>query len=378
MDVGPVSTLFFELAATDGGGRAGVIHTPHGDLQTPLFAPVGTQAAVKAITPEQLQQTGVTLILANAYHLYLRPGDERLAALGGLHEFMSWKGPILTDSGGFQVFSLAENRQVDSDGVTFRSHIDGSIHRLTPEKVIAIQENLGADIIMALDECAEPHDRAYNEQALARTHAWAERCLAAKTRSDQALFGIVQGGVFEDLREQSASTIGSMDFSGIAIGGLSVGESKEDMLAMLEIVEPVLPQERPRYLMGVGSPEDLVTAVARGIDMFDCVLPTRMARNHGALTRLGRLNLRNATFAEDTRPIDPDCPCYTCRTFSRAYLRHLIASREILAATLLTIHNLHTLIALTADLRQAVINGHLDQFSDQFLTNYHKHRPSES
>jgi queuine tRNA-ribosyltransferase len=378
MDVEPVSTHFFELVATDGGGRAGVIHTPHGDLQTPLFAPVGTQAAVKAITPEQLQQTGVTLILANAYHLYLRPGDERVAALGGLHKFMSWRWPILTDSGGFQVFSLAENRQVDSDGVTFRSHIDGSIHRLTPEKVIAIQENLGADIIMAFDECAEPHDRAYNEQALARTHAWAERCLVAKTRSDQALFGIVQGGIFEDLREQSASTIGSMDFPGIAIGGLSVGESKEDMLAMLEIVGSVLPQDRPRYLMGVGSPEDLVTAVARGIDMFDCVLPTRMARNHGALTRLGRLNLRNVTFAEDTRPIDPDCTCYTCRTFTRAYLRHLIASREILAATLLTIHNLHTLISLTADLRQAVINGHLDQFSDQFLANYHKHRPSES
>jgi queuine tRNA-ribosyltransferase len=373
-----VSTQFFELVATDGDGRAGVIHTPHGDLNTPLFAPVGTQAAVKAITPEQLRQTGVTLILANAYHLYLRPGDERVAALGGLHEFMSWRGPILTDSGGFQVFSLAENRQVDPDGVTFRSHIDGSIHRLTPEKVIAIQENLGADIIMAFDECTEPHDRTYNEQALARTHAWAERCLAAKTRSDQTLFGIVQGGVFEDLREQSASTIASMDFPGIAIGGLSVGESKEDTLAMLEIVGSVLPQERPRYLMGVGSPEDLVAAVALGIDMFDCVLPTRMARNHGALTRLGRLNLRNATFAEDIRPIEPDCTCYTCRTFTRAYLRHLIASREILAATLLTIHNLHTLISLTADLRQAIIDRNLDQFSDRFLANYHKHRPSES
>jgi queuine tRNA-ribosyltransferase len=373
-----VSTQLFELVATDGGGRAGVIHTPHGDLNTPLFAPVGTQAAVKAITPEQLRQTGVTLILANAYHLYLRPGDERVAALGGLHEFMSWGGPILTDSGGFQVFSLAENRQVDPDGVTFRSHIDGSIHRLTPEKVIAIQENLGADIIMAFDECTEPHDRTYNEQALARTHAWAERCLTAKTRSDQALFGIVQGGVFEDLRERSASTIASMDFPGIAIGGLSVGESKEDTLAMLEIVGSVLPRERPRYLMGVGSPEDLVAAVALGIDMFDCVLPTRMARNHGALTRLGRLNLRNATFAEDIRPIDPDCTCYTCRTFTRAYLRHLIASREILAATLLTIHNLHTLVSLTADLREAIIHRNLAQFSDRFLANYHKHRPSES
>jgi queuine tRNA-ribosyltransferase len=378
MDVGPMSASFFELLATDGGGRAGVIHTPHGDLQTPLFAPVGTQATVKAITPEQLQQIGATLVLANSYHLYLRPGDERIAALGGLHEFMAWKGPILTDSGGFQVFSLTESRQIDPDGVTFRSHIDGSTHRLTPEKVIAIQENLGADIIMAFDECTEPHDHAYNEQAMMRTHNWAERCLAAKTRSDQALFGIVQGGIFPDLREQSASTIASMGFPGIAIGGLSVGESKEDMLAMLDIVGSVLPQDRPRYLMGVGFPDDLIEAVKRGIDMFDCVLPTRMARNHTALTRLGRLNLRNATFAEDVRPIDPDCKCYTCSTFTRAYLRHLIASGEMLAATLLTIHNLHTLISLAADLRQAVIDGRLDRFSDQFLTNYHKHRSPES
>jgi queuine tRNA-ribosyltransferase len=357
MDVGPVSTSFFELLATDGGGRAGVIHTPHGDLQTPLFAPVGTQATVKAITPEQLHQIGVTLVLANAYHLYLRPGDERIEALGGLHEFMAWKMPILTDSGGFQVFSLTESRQVDPDGVTFRSHIDGSTHRLTPEKVIAIQENLGADIIMAFDECTEPHDHAYNKQAMIRTHNWAERCLAAKTRSDQVLFGIVQGGIFPDLREQSASTIASMGFPGIAIGGLSVGESKDDMLAMLDVVGSVLPQDRPRYLMGVGFPEDLIEAVKRGIDMFDCVLPTRMARNHAALTRLGRLNLRNATFAEDVRPIDPECKCYTCRTFTRAYLRHLIASGEMLAATLLTVHNLHTLISLTADLRQAVIDA---------------------
>lgn len=378
MDVGPVNTSFFELLATDGGGRAGVIHTPHGDLQTPLFAPVGTQATVKAITPEQLQQIGATLVLANSYHLYLRPGDERIAALGGLHEFMAWKGPILTDSGGFQVFSLTESRQVDPDGVTFRSHIDGSTHRLTPEKVIAIQENLGADIIMAFDECTEPHDRTYNEQAMIRTHNWAERCLAAKTRPDQALFGIVQGGIFPDLREQSASTITSMGFPGIAIGGLSVGESKEDMLAMLDVVGSVLPQDRPRYLMGVGFPDDLIEAVKRGIDMFDCVLPTRMARNHTALTRLGRLNLRNATFAEDVRPIDPDCKCYTCSTFTRAYLRHLIASGEMLAATLLTIHNLHTLISLAADLRQAVIDGCLDRFSHQFLTNYHKHRSPES
>ncbi len=378
MDLGPVTTSFFELLATDSGGRAGVIHTPHGDLQTPLFAPVGTQATVKAITPDQLQQIGVTLVLANAYHLYLRPGDERIAALGGLHEFMAWKQPILTDSGGYQVFSLTDSRKVDPEGVTFRSHIDGSTHRLTPEKVIVIQENLGADIIMAFDECPEPHDRAYNEQAMIRTHNWAERCLAAKTRSDQALFGIVQGGIFPDLRERSASAIASMGFPGIAIGGLSVGESKADMLAMLDVVGAVLPNDRPRYLMGVGSPDDLIEAVKRGIDMFDCVLPTRMARNHAALTRLGRLNLRNANFAEDVRPIDPDCKCYTCRTFTRAYLRHLIAAGEMLAATLLTIHNLYTLISLTADLRQAVIDGRLDRFCDQFLTDYQKHRSPES
>jgi queuine tRNA-ribosyltransferase len=377
MDVGPVSA-FFELLATDGGGRAGIIRTPHGDLHTPVFAPVGTQATVKAVTPEQLQHLGATLVLANAYHLYLRPGDERISALGGLHEFMSWNGPILTDSGGFQVFSLTENRQVDAEGVTFRSHIDGSTHRLTPEKAIAIQENLGADIIMAFDECPEPHDRAYNEEAMMRTHHWAERCLAAKTRSDQVLFGIIQGGIFPDLRERSASAISAMGFPGIAIGGLSVGESKDDMLAMLDVVGPVLPQDRPRYLMGVGFPDDLIEAVKRGIDMFDCVLPTRMARNHAALTRLGRLNMRNATYAEDLRPIDPDCECYTCQNFTRAYLRHLIASGEMLSATLLTIHNLYTLISLTTDLRQAVIDGRLDQFADQSLANYSKHRPSES
>jgi queuine tRNA-ribosyltransferase len=364
----------FELVARDGRGRAGIFHTPHGDLLTPIYAPVGTQATVKAVTPAQLQTLGATLVLANTYHLYLRPGDEQIAALGGLHEFMAWPNPILTDSGGFQVFSLADRRQVDADGVTFRSHLDGSDHRFTPEKAIAIQENLGADIIMALDECPEPYDRAYNEQALARTHNWAERSLKAQTRSDQALFGIVQGGVFPDLREQSAAYIASLGFPGVAIGGLSVGETKAEMLAMLEIVDGVLPLDRPRYLMGVGSPEDLVEAVLRGIDIFDCVLPTRMARNHAALTRRGRLNLRNAPYAKDPKPIEPDCSCYTCRTFSRAYLRHLIVAREMLAATLLSIHNLHTLITLVADLRQAVIEGHLESFAHEFRKAYRKHR----
>ena len=274
----------FELTARSQRGRAGVLHTPHGDLPTPVFAPVGTQATVKAVTPQQLRELGATLVLANTYHLYLRPGSRRVAERGGLHAFMAWEGPILTDSGGFQVFSLADRRSVDSDGVTFHSHLDGSLHRFTPKSVIGVEEELGADIIMVLDECAEPHDRAYNELALQRTHAWAERSLRARKRDDQALFGIVQGGVFADLRARSAEFIASLGFPGIAIGGLSVGESKADMLAMLEVVDPLLPDDRPRYLMGVGSPEDLVEGVVRGIDLFDCVLPTRMARNHSALT----------------------------------------------------------------------------------------------
>ena len=352
----------FELLATDGRARAGVFHTPHGPLATPAFAPVGTQATVKAITPDQLEGLGATLLLANAYHLYLRPGDERIARLGGLHDFMRWPKPILTDSGGFQVFSLAERREVDGDGVTLRSHLDGSLHRFTPEKALAIQENLGADIIMALDECPVPHDRSYNEQALARTHAWAERCLAAKRRPDQALFGIVQGGVFPDLREQSARFIASLPFAGLAIGGLSVGESKAETLAMLDVVGGAFPDDRPRYLMGVGAPQDLIEAVLRGVDIFDSVLPTRLARNGAAFTRNGRINLRNAQFAEDTRPLDADCSCYTCSTFSRAYLRHLVAANEMLGATLLSIHNLFTLIRLAQELRDAILERRLAEF----------------
>lgn len=372
-----MSAFTFELAARSGRGRAGVLHTPHGDLPTPVFAPVGTQASVKAVTPEQLRELGASLVLANTYHLYLRPGARRIAERGGLHAFMAWHGPILTDSGGFQVYSLADRRTVDDDGVTFQSHLDGSSHRFTPESVMAVEEELGADIIMVLDECAEPHDRAYNEQALRRTHAWAERCLQAKRRSDQALFGIVQGGVFPDLRAQSAAFIAGLGFPGIAIGGLSVGESKDDMLAMLETVDPLLPDDRPRYLMGVGSPEDLVEGVVRGIDLFDCVLPTRMARNHAALTRRGRLNLRNAGYADDERPIDPRCACYTCRTFTRAYLRHLIVAGEMLSATLLSIHNLHCLVSLAADLRAAVIGGTLAEFAAAFRDGFRKHRVEE-
>lgn len=365
----------FRLHARDGMGRAGEFLTSHGVLRTPLFAPVGTQATIKALTPQQLQELGATLLLANTYHLNLRPGEEIIDRMGGLHNFMAWHGPLLTDSGGFQVFSLADRRQVNSEGVTFHSHLDGSQHQFTPENMIAIQEKLGADIIMTLDECAPPYDRSYNEEALERTHRWAERCLKVKRREDQALFGIIQGGVFPDLRAKSAEFIASLDLPGIAIGGLSVGESKEEMLGVLDMVCPILPDDRLRYLMGVGSPEDIVEAVMRGIDLFDCVLPTRMARNHAALTRNGRVNLRNAAFTEDHRPIDESCSCYTCRTFSRAYLRHLIMAGEILSATLLSIHNLQTLMMLVEDLRKAIFQGKLEAFAHDFRAQYQKHRP---
>lgn len=357
----------FEVYASQGRARAGVFHTPHGDLLTPVFAPVGTQATVKSVTPAQLHELGTSLVLANTYHLYLRPGDELVAELGGLHTFMNWPNPMLTDSGGFQVFSLADNRKIDEDGVTFKSHIDGSFHRFTPEKSIAIQENLGADIIMAFDECAPPHDRAYNERALQRTHRWAERCLNAKTRPDQALFGIVQGGVFADLRTQSAEYITSLGFPGNAIGGLSVGETKTDMHAMLEVVDDILPKDKPRYLMGVGTPGDLVNGVLRGIDIFDCVLPTRLARHNAAMTQNGRLNLVNAAYTRDPSPIDENCTCYTCQHFSRAYLRHLIIAKEMLAATLLSIHNLHTLLNLAWEIRNAILEGRMDAFAGQFI-----------
>jgi queuine tRNA-ribosyltransferase len=353
----------FTLEGRAGRARAGTFATPHGNLETPLFAPVGTQASVKAITPPQLEEMGASLVLANTYHLYLRPGDELVAEMGGLHEFMRWPRPMLTDSGGFQVFSLAARRDVDEDGVTFRSHLDGSLHHFTPEKVIAIQENLGADIIMVLDECPDPSQRAYNEEALQRTHAWAERCLAAKRRSDQALFGIVQGGTFPDLRARSAEYIASLGFPGNAIGGLSVGESKAEMHAALEVVDPILPEDKPRYLMGVGTPEDLLQCVKRGVDIFDCVLPTRLGRNNAVFLRSGgRLNLKNAEFIRDKQPVDESCTCYTCRTFTRAYLRHLIQAKEMLSATLLSIHNLHTLIALAKDMRAAILAGEFEAF----------------
>ncbi len=367
----------FELEATDGPARAGTFHTPHGPIRTPAFAPVGTKATVKALTPRQLQELGPQLILANTYHLYLRPGARLIADQGGLHQFMNWNGPILTDSGGFQVFSLGDRRTVDADGVTFRSHLDGSEHRFTPERAVAIQEQLGADIIMAFDECPEPYDREYVQQATERTHAWAERCAAAQTRQDQALFGIVQGGVFDDLRAESARFIAALDLPGIAIGGLSVGETKEEMNAVLDSLQPHLPADRPRYLMGVGAPDDLVEGIMRGIDLFDCVLPTRLARNDAAMSRYGRMNLRNAPYAEDSRPIDSECGCYTCQHFSRAYLRHLIVAEEMLSATLLSLHNLHTLITLTEGLRAAIKAGTAAAFAEEFRRSYQPRRPLE-
>lgn len=360
-----MSDFSFRIDARDGRARAGSFGTPHGELLTPLFAPVGTQATVKALTPVQLRELGASLVLANAYHLYLRPGDDRIAALGGLHAFMRWDSPILTDSGGFQLFSLAEQRRVDEQGVTFRSHLDGSSHRITPEKAIAIQENLGADIIMALDECPEPYDREYNRLAMQRTHLWAERCLAAKSRSDQALFGIVQGGIFPELRAESAEFIASLGTPGIAIGGLSVGESKSEMHSVLAQMDELLPEDRPRYLMGVGTPIDIVEGVLRGIDLFDSVLPTRLARNDAALTRSGRINVRTAALADDPRALDDQCRCYTCTNFSRAYLRHLIVAREMLSATLLSIHNLHLMIQVTREVREAIQAGRLQEYADQ-------------
>jgi queuine tRNA-ribosyltransferase len=360
----------YDLIKKEGQARAGVFHTPHGDLLTPVFAPVGTQATVKAVTPAQLEEIGASLVLSNTYHLYLRPGADLVAEMGGLHEFMRWPHPMLTDSGGFQVFSLADTRQVDEEGVTFKSHIDGSTHRFTPESSIQIQEKLGADIIMAFDECADPNNQAYIRDSMRRTHAWAERCLRAKSRPDQALFGIVQGGISPELRRQSAEFIASLGFPGHAIGGLSVGETKAEMNAMLEVVNDFLPQEKPRYLMGVGSPEDLINGILRGVDIFDCVLPTRLARHAAAFTHDGRINLMNASYAHDHGPIDPQCDCYTCRTFTRGYLRHLIVSKEMLAATLISIHNIRFLVSLVQTARQAILEDRYTEFAAGFLARY--------
>lgn len=364
----------FKVQAKNGMARAGEFTTPHGVLQTPVFAPVGTQASVKAVQPRELQEIGASLVLSNTYHLYLRPGDGLVAQMGGLHNFMKWHGPMLTDSGGFQVFSLGDLRQIDDEGVTFRSHLDGSTHRFTPEKSIQIQHNLGADIIMAFDECPPPLDRTTVERAVKRTHDWVLRCAEEHARSGdtnrQALFGIVQGGIFADLRAHSAEFLTALNLPGYAVGGLAVGESKAEMNTALEVTTPILPENKPRYLMGVGSPEDLVNGVLRGIDIFDCVLPTRLARHGAAMTRRGRLNMGNLAYATDSEPIDTTCGCYTCQTFSRAYIRHLLKAEEILAFQLLSLHNLTVLISLMREMRAAIFDGTFADFAGDFLANY--------
>ncbi len=360
----------FELHKSSGSARLATFHTPHGAIPLPVFAPVGTQANVKTLEPRDLHELQAKLILANTYHLYMRPGHELVKRMGGLHQFMAWHGPILTDSGGYQVFSLAHQRKLDADGVTFRSHIDGSLHRFTPERVMEIEQALGPDIAMVLDECPDPLDFEYNQIALARTHQWAERCKVAHARPDQALFGIVQGGIFPELRQASARFLAGLDFHGYAIGGLAVGETKDEMYETLDATCPALPTDKPRYLMGVGAPEDIIEAVYRGVDMFDCVLPTRIARNAALLTPDGRMNLRNAQYAEDPRPVQEDCECYTCRTFSRAYLRHLYKAGEVTALRLGTIHNIHYLLDLMRRIRQAIADDHLDDFRAEFYSRY--------
>ena len=362
----------FEVIATDGRARAGILHTPHGDIPTPVFAPVGTAATVKAMPPRDLEALDVPLILANTYHLFLRPGDELVRELGGLHRFMGWDAPILTDSGGFQVFSLSEINRIDAEGVSFRSHLDGSMKRLTPARSMAIQQNLGADIIMAFDQCPPPDDRAEVAAAVARTHDWLLQCRQAHPHDDQqALFGIVQGGIFPDLREQSARFVSELDLRGYGIGGLAVGETKSDMQAMLTHTLPMLPADKPRYLMGVGEPDDLVEGILRGVDMFDCVIPTRLARHGAAFTHDGRINLRNAQYKLQEAPLDAELENYTSR-FSRAYLRHLVVAKELLAHYLLSLHNIDFLVSLVAKMRQAIIDGRLREFAAAFLPRYLK------
>ena len=355
------------------GARLGRLHTPHGVIETPIFMPVGTQATVKAMTPEELKDIGSQIILSNTYHLYMRPGHDLIERAGGLHKFMNWDKPILTDSGGFQVFSLGPLRKIKEEGVEFRSHLDGSKHFLSPEKATEIQNALGSDIIMAFDECAPyPADRQYVKNSLERTTRWLERCKAAhKYPERQALFGIVQGGMYKELREQSAREITAIDLPGYAIGGLSVGEPKEMMYEVLDYTVPLLPEDKPRYLMGVGSPDDLLEGVLRGIDMFDCVLPTRIARNGTAMTSQGKVVVRNASYAEDFTSLDPECDCYTCRNYTKAYLRHLIKCNEILGARLLTIHNLHFLLKLMENVREAIREGRLLDYKKDFFEKYY-------
>jgi queuine tRNA-ribosyltransferase len=359
--------------------RLGKLHTPHGTVDTPVFMPVGTQATVKAMTPEELKQIDAQIILSNTYHLFLRPGHELVAEAGGLHKFMNWDRPILTDSGGFQVFSLGDLRKITEEGVTFKSHLDGSTLFLGPEKAMEIQMALGSDIAMAFDECTPyPSEHEYAKKSLERTTRWAERCLQAHTRKDQAVFGIVQGGMFRDLREQSVKEITALPFPGFAIGGLSVGEPKHLMYEVLDYTIPLMPREKPRYLMGVGSPDCLIEGVIRGVDMFDCVLPTRIARNGTVMTSQGKVVIRNAEHTRDMRPLDPNCSCYACQNYSRAYIRHLFKADEILGLRLTTIHNLHFLQDLMKQIRQAIKDESLLAFREEFFARYGYDNEKES
>lgn len=369
--------ITYELIKKDAktGARRGRIHTPHGVIETPVFMPVGTQATVKAMTPDELKDmVDAKIILSNTYHLYLRPGDELVAEAGGLHKFMNWDRPILTDSGGFQVFSLADLRNITEEGVKFKSHLDGSSHFISPEKSMSIQNNLGSDIMMAFDECCPyPSTYEYTRKSMERTTRWAKRCLEAHKRKDeQGLFGIVQGGMYKDLREESAKQLVELDFPGYAVGGLSVGEPANLMYDVLEYTTPFLPENKPRYLMGVGTPDYLIEAVMRGIDMCDCVLPTRIARNGTAMTSEGKVVVRNATYERDWTPLDHNCDCYTCTHYTRAYIRHLVKCGEILGARLITIHNLRFLVRLMENVRKAIEEDRLTEFRDEFYKNYYQ------
>lgn len=363
----------FELIkeCKDTGARAGIFHTPHGDIETPVFMPVGTQATVKTMTPEELKECGAQIILSNTYHLYLRPGHALVKEAGGLHAFMNWDRPILTDSGGFQVFSLGDLRKIKEEGVEFRSHIDGSKHLFTPERVMEIENALGADIIMAFDECAPyPASYEYVRQSSDRTTRWLERCKSAHQREDQALFGIIQGGMYQDLREKSAREVTAIDLPGYAVGGLSVGEPPEKMYEMLRYTMPLMPKHKPRYLMGVGAPDNLLEGVMLGIDMFDCVLPTRIGRNGTVLTHNGKLVIRNAEYAHDFTPMEEGCQCYACRNYTRAYIRHLIKADEVLGIRLTTIHNIYFLTHLMQKMRQAILEDRFLAFRQECYEKY--------
>ncbi len=368
-----MSEFSFELQHVEKhtGARAGVFHTPHGDVKTPVFMPVGTRASVKGVLPDRLKEAGSSIILSNSYHLYLRPGDEVVKKAGGLHRFMAWDGPILTDSGGFQVFSLSGLRKVTEDGVEFSSHLDGSRHMFTPEKVMSIEENLGADIVMQLDQCTRaPSTREESERAMELTSKWLERCVAAKTREDQALFPIVQGNLYKDLREESLNRAKPYAVDGIAIGGLSVGEKKSEMYDILDFLSPLLPENVPRYLMGVGSPDCLIEGAERGVDMFDCVLATRVARNGTALTSEGQLSLKNAKYVEDFTTLDPECSCTACKDFTKSYLRHLVTTNEMSGAILLSVHNITFLHKLMADMREAIFADSFPDFKRSFYSSF--------